>query len=301
MKHSSKSRLLLITIILLSWLKTPAQDITFSGAIVIDKTEVMSYTITYQLSKNNELTGYSTGDLNGKEETKSLITGKYDPKRNTLTFEEKKILNSKAKTPVEEFCLMKVQGKIDNKGGKTVFTGNFNAFSLSNEVICASGTLILLSEKDINELSAKTEKILKKLPPPDNLPDESNASAVVDPVPWTRNVIELESGNTTELELKSDVLILELVDDRFQDGDIISVYKNGVKVINNLEITNRVQSYKYEIGKEEREVTFSIKAEAEGSIALTTFKAVVRNGQENNLIVTSLNKGEWVKVILRRK
>ncbi|MDY0102727.1 MAG: hypothetical protein RBS07_07285 [Lentimicrobium sp.] len=297
MKHSSKSRLLLITIILLSWLKTPAQDITFSGAIVIDKTEVMSYTITYQLSKNNELTGYSTGDLNGKEETKSLITGKYDPKRNTLTFEEKKILNSKAKTPVEEFCLMKVQGKIDNKGGKTVFTGNFNAFSLSNEVICASGTLILLSEKDINELSAKTAKVIKKLPQPEKPVPGTEA----DTASWSRKIISLESGETAELELKSNYLILELVDDRFQDGDKISVLKNGVRVINNLEITNKVQTFKYEIATEERETTFSFIAAEEGSIALTTFKAVIINGRENNLIKASLNKGESVKVILKRK
>jgi hypothetical protein len=277
-----------------------AQDITFSGAIVIDKSEVMSYSITYQLSAGNTLTGYSIGDVNGKEETKALITGKYNTRDNSLAFEEKKILNSKSEIPVEEFCLMKVQGKIEKKGGKTIFTGDFEAIGLSKDIVCASGTLILLSEKDINELSAKAKKVTDKLPQPDITVENPDTKTMEDTTSWSRNFIALESGKTAELELKSDIIILELIDDRFQDGDRMSVYKNGVKVINKLEITNRVQSFKYEIGKQERDVTIIFKAEEEGSIALTTFKAVIKNGRENNLIMASLNKGESVKVVLKR-
>jgi hypothetical protein len=256
----------------------------------------LSYTITYTITEENILTGFSISDLNGKEETKAQLTGKYNAKEKTLSFDEKKIVYSKGETPSDEFCLMKVKGKIEKKGGKTIFTGDFNAVGLSDDIICASGTLILLSEKDISELSAKASKVIQKLPKVDSI-----AVPKVDPTPWSRNVFEIESGKSIELELKSDQLIIELVDDRFQDGDRVSVLKNGVKVINNLELTNRVQSFKYEIGKEEKEITFSFIAEDEGSIALTTFKAVIKNGRENNLIMTSLNKGEKIKVIFKRK
>ncbi len=277
-----------------------AQETTLSGAIVIDKTEVMSYTFTYKLSDNNTLTGYSISDLNGPEETKSQISGSYNPKLQTLNFEEKRILNTKSETPINEFCLMKVQGKFEKKGGKTIFTGEFTAFSPNDDILCPSGTLILLTEKDLNALSAKAAKVIKKLPSADSLA-RAKKSAEAEEIPWTRNVFEMDAGKTAELELKSDFLILELVDNRFQDGDRISVFKNGVKVISNLEMTNKVQSYRYEIGKNEKEITFTFLAEDEGSIALTTFNAVIKNGRENNLIRASLNKGETIKMVVKRK
>ena len=82
----------LLALLLIFYFNGIAQETTLSGAIVMDKTEVMSYTITYQLSDNNALTGYSISDLNGQEETKSKIAGSYNPKTQTLNFEEKKIL-----------------------------------------------------------------------------------------------------------------------------------------------------------------------------------------------------------------
>lgn len=297
MKHNLKLHILTTIVLVLFFLSSSkAQENTFSGAIVIDKTEVLSYTITYQLTNTDTFTGFSISDLNGKEETKAQLTGKYNAKDNTLSFEEKKIVYTKSDTPLEEFCLMKVKGKIEKKGGKTIFTGDFEALGSSDDIICASGTLFLLSEKDMNELSAKVSKVIKKSPSADSI-----AKAEADPTPWSRNVFEIESGKTVELELKSNQLVIELVDDRFQDGDRVSVLKNSVKVINYLELTNRVQSFKYDIGKDDKEVTFTFIAEDEGSIALTTFKAVIKNGRENNLIMTSLNKGERVSVVFKRK
>lgn len=296
MKHLLELHILTTLVLGLFLLPSKAQEYTFSGAIVIDKTEVLSYTITYQLSNTNTLTGFSISDLNGKEETKSQLTGKYNKKDHTLSFEEKKIVYTKGDTPLEEFCLMKVKGKIEKKGGKTIFTGDFDALGSSEDVICASGTLILLSEKDVNELSAKALKVIKKLPPADSI-----AAADADPTPWSRNVFEIESGKSVELELKSNHLVLELVDDRFQDGDRVSILKNSVKMVNKLELTNQVQSFNYDIDKDEKEVTFTFIAEDEGTIALTTFKAAIKNGRENNLIMTSLNEGERVSVIFKRK
>lgn len=152
----------------------------------------------------------------------------------------------------------------------------------------------------MNALSAKAAKVIKKLPSADSLALAKEA-AKADTLPWARNVFEMDNGKSAEIELKSNFIILELVDNRYQDGDKISVFKNGVKIISNLEMTNKVQSYRYEIGKNEKEVTLSFLAEDEGSIALATFTAVIKNGRENNLIRASLNKGETIKVIVKRK
>lgn len=97
MKHSLELHILTTIVLVLFFLPSKAQEFTFSGAIVIDKTEVLSYTITYTITEENILTGFSISDLNGKEETKAQLTGKYNAKEKTLSFDEKKLSTLKAK------------------------------------------------------------------------------------------------------------------------------------------------------------------------------------------------------------
>ncbi len=119
-------------------------------------------------------------------------------------------------------------------------------------------------------------------------------------LPAVRNVYEVNSGSETKIELKSDLIYLDIVDDRFQDGDKITLLKNGVPVVSGFEITNQVKTFRFQLGKEEKTVTFTIIAEDEGSIALTTVKAALRNGDEMNLLMVSLNKGESARITLKK-
>ena len=75
-QNISKYPLLLLIGYLTLCLTVEAQEIRLSGAIVIDKTEVMSYSIAYQVDANNMLSGYSIGDLQGTEE---IIIPKTEP------------------------------------------------------------------------------------------------------------------------------------------------------------------------------------------------------------------------------
>jgi len=274
-----------------------AQQTTLTGAIVIGNMEVMSYKITYKLN-NNVLSGYSLCDENGNEETKARITGYYNPKNKTLNFEEKSIISTKSKTPVDEFCLMKVNGNFEKKGGKLIYTGKFESRSHSTLINCASGTLALLTEKSMNEFATKANKVIKKAPIPDSMMKNIEKKPI--PTNWVRNVSELSAGSVKEIGLKSNDFQLDLVDDRFQDGDKITLYKNSVKVVSGLEITNQVRSFKFTTSDKEKDVTFTIKADDEGSIALTTVNAVLRSGNEVNMIKICLNKGESVKIVLRK-
>lgn len=275
-----------------------AQQKTLTGAIVIGNAEVMSYKITYELNSKNVLSGYSVCDINGNQETKARITGYYNSKNKTLFFEEKDIINTLSKTPADEFCLMKVNGKFEMKGGKRVFTGAFESKSRNPGISCDSGTLLLLTEKTMNALTTKATKTLEKLP----LSDSNNKEAKIKPTegPWVRNTIDLSTGMVKEFGLKSNDYQLDLIDDRFQDGDKITLLRNNATVVSRFEITNQVKSFKFTLNKEEKDVTFTIKADDEGSIALTTVKAVLRNGNEVNNMVISLRKGESVKIILKR-
>jgi len=289
----------LSAIFLLFGLNTGAQETTLTGAIVIGKAEYMSYRITYTLSDKNVLTGYSVCDENGNEETKAKISGFYNPTNKALTFEEKSILSTRSKIPAAEFCLMKVQGRFEKKAGKSVFTGKFDSKCRDPQILCDSGSLVLLTEKSLDELAKKTAKALEKTPLADSLKKKAEEKPA--PIDWVRNVVELLPGTVTEFELKSDQLQFDLVDDRIQDGDKITLLKNGVAVVSGFEITNKVQSFKFKIPKEEKDISFTLRADDEGSVALTTIKAALRNGNEVNLIMVSLNKGQSVKIMLKRK
>lgn len=280
------------------FLNTIAQQTTLTGAIVIGNAEVMSYKITYDLSNNNILSGYSLCDVNGKEETKARITGFYNPKNKTLNFEEISILSTKSKAPVDEFCLMKVNGIFEKKGGKLIYTGKFESGTSNPQISCSSGTLVLLTEKGLDELATKANKVLAKAPSSESKGKVTEAKPI--PADWVRNVIELGAGSVKEFELKSNEIQLDIVDDRFQDGDKITLTKNGVTVVTGLEITNRVKSFKFTTSGDDKDLIFTIKAEDEGSIALTTVKAVLRNGNEVNMFMICLNKGEAVKIAFRK-
>lgn len=295
-------------ILCMFFLLTPAinsaQSNTFSGAIVIGKAEVMSYQIVYEITKDNTISGYSLCDVNGKQETKASIKGKYFPKNRKLTFREMEILSTKMDIPKDEFCLMNVEGQLSKKDGKSIFNGKFRSKAQSNEIECDSGNLVLLSAKALDLLASKVNKATASTNKTDNIkkPDITEKKDInLPPVPAIRNVIELSSGMVKEIELKADKVYLDIVDDRFQDGDRIKLLRNQAVIANSLEITNEIKTFEFQIEPNEKETTFTIIAEDEGSIALTTIKAALRNGDEVNLMIISLNKGESVKFILNNK
>ncbi|KAF5062989.1 hypothetical protein DSECCO2_299290 [anaerobic digester metagenome] len=293
---NKNSRIILSLIIFLNLCHHAfAQQTILTGAIVLDRTEVMSYSIIYQTGSNNTLTGYSVSDRNGKEETKARISGTYNPKTKVLEFEEHFIESTRSKTPVEEFCLMKVTGTFEKKAGQSVYTGKFTSKSTDPLVICASGTILMMTEEKIEQLSSKAAKALEKLPLPDSVRKKD-----VDTANWVRNVVEVTPGSVKTLKLHADQIQIDLVDDRFQDGDKITILKNNDRIVSGLEITNKVKSFRFNIGKDENEVIYTFVAEDEGSIALTTLKAFFRNGHEHTLIMASMNKGQSVKVVFRR-
>jgi len=275
------------------------QSTLLTGAIVVGKTELMSYRIIYELNDKNTLTGYSINDFNGNQETKARITGVYDPRKKTLTFEEKNIINTRSKLPLDEFCLMEVNGKFEKKAGKFMYIGSFRSKSSNKKIICDSGTIVLTTEKIISGIAKKVTKAIEKAPATDSAIRE--LSEKTNPLKEIRKLIQLVPGSTTEFGLKSDSLQIDLFDDRIQDGDRITVLKNERRVVTDFEITNRVKSLKFIINKDDKSVSFTITANNEGSIPPATVKAVLKNGNESEFIVANLEKGQSVRMTFVRK
>ncbi len=275
---------------------TIAQQTVLSGVIAVGKSSYMKYQINYQLDKKNNITGYSISDLNGSEETKAKIIGVFNQKKRTMVFEEVEIISTKSRTPIDEFCLMRVKGKFHKKSGKYIYTGEFDSYCRNPKVACDSGTAVLMTEKDIKELSTKVVKAVQKAPIADSV--KRVLESAPDTTKWVRKVYDLQANSETEIKLNADFVILELVDDRFQDGDKVTIMENDKVILQDFELTNQVKTIKFLIDRDMQKLTVSIFAADEGSIALTTVKAVLKNGKESNLINANLNKGQHIKLAI---
>ncbi len=297
--YKTSKAILLFAIFLFFLRGVNAQETILKGVIAVGNTQYMSYQINYQAHKNNTITGFSISDVDGSEETKASITGFIDLKKKTMYFQEKSIISSRSKTPLNEFCFMKVHGKFERKAGKSVFSGKFHSESPGKGISCDSGSVMLMTEKELKELTTKVEKAIEKIPKPDTL--KKAEDQYTDPSKWVRRELILEPETETVLELKSDFILLELVDDKYQDGDKITIKENDKIILTDFEITNRVKSLKFSVTGNDKTLIITLIATDEGTIPLTTVKAVLRNGNESNLINASMNKGQSIKITLQKQ
>jgi len=275
-----------------------SQVVELTGAIIIGKTEMMSYRIVYEIGNNNVISGYSIADINGNSETKAKITGVYNPRKRTLQFEEKEIVSSKANLPFKDFCLMTVNGKFENKNGKHIYTGTFVSASLNNKLTCDLGTIILATTKDIYDLAVKANKITDKIPLPDST---GNAiKEILTSLEGVEKVKSLSPESITEYVLSSDSIQLDILDDRLEDGDKITIIKNKTKVVSELVTSNQVQTFKFDIAENESVVVFTIVACNEGISPPNTLKVILTNGKVKELLIAQLKKDQFVKILFRR-
>ena len=276
-----------------------SQVIELTGVAVIGNFEMSKYKIVYEINDDNTIKGYSISDIGGDAQTKSKISGTFNPRKKTLRFEEKNIISTKLNLSFNDFCLMTVTGKFDKKGDKQIFTGNFKSKSPNQKLVCDSGTMILTTTQNIYELAAKFSKSVENRQLPDTIKKIINDNLPT--VKAIEKVKSIQAGSTTKYTLMSDTIRLDIFDDQLQDGDKITVLKNNVEVLSNFETTKKVQSLKFAIDKNDQAVLFTIISTDEGSSPPNTVKVFLINGNERVLLIAPLKKGQMVKIMLRRK
>jgi hypothetical protein len=283
---------------LLSFNLAYSQEVELTGAIVIGNSELMSYRIFYTLNSKNELSGYSIADLGGDLETKSRISGAYNPAKKTLIFEETGIINTKAGLSANDFCLMSVKGKFEKKGGKNVFTGSFISKSGNNMLICESGTLIMTTTQEIYKIAVEASKVISNLPASDSIIEK--ASARLNPLKGVGKVKTLTANDEEAYVLSADTIQFDIFDDKLEDGDMITILKNNQVFIPELITKNKVQSFRFLIGENEKSVAYTIVAKNEGSTPPNTVKIVVTNGGTKELLISQLKKNQKIRLVFKR-
>jgi len=134
----------------------------FTGHIKARKSVSFRYLIRFAVDSANKVTGYSLTDPQGPYETKTKITGTFNPKKKSMTIEETTVLRTKAEAPGELcFVRAKLKGKRNNLVGETL-TGKFTGFTPGSKTACAKGKIKLISTAPIKRMQKKEEEKEKR-------------------------------------------------------------------------------------------------------------------------------------------
>jgi len=275
-----------------------SQVIELTGIILIGSSEAVKYQLVYEIKSNNLISGYSVSDAHGSSETRAKISGTYNSRKGTLDFEEMKILSTKTKLLPDDFCLMKVRGKFEKKAGKNILTGTFDSKSTNQKLICSSGTVLLATSEDVNKFLRSLSSASGRGPAADSLNKGVNENLQL--LLGVDKVKSLQPESMTEFTLVSDSVQMDVLDDRLEDGDRITIIKNKTTVVSDMLITNKVQTLRFFIDKKDPLVVFTIIACNEGMSPPNTVKMILRNGNDQQLLIAELKKGQMVRLLLRR-
>ena len=203
----------------------------YIGVIVLESKILYSYKIDFNIEKDS-IKGYSYTDLGGSNETKSILEGIYDKKTNDINFVERDILYTKSKINGDEFCFIKLEGKLKIKKTKSILNADFIGYYPDNTK-CGNGRIRLLGEnyayKRINNLYKKVKK-KKKI--------DSVVKEKLKPENFLKKFSEtnISSGEEVSVFMYANELRMEIWDYGKEDGDIISIELNGKVILKNYSV-----------------------------------------------------------------
>lgn len=281
------------------FLFSKAQKVELTGAVIIGKSDMVTYRIIYEVSAKNIISGYSVSDIGGALETKAKISGFYNPHKKSLKFDEISLISSKAKLSDNEFCFLKVKGSFSKKKNINIFSGSFVSKGKDDKLVCDSGSIYLTTTDVIYKLEEKVQKIIDKSALPDSL--SNIISEKIKPLKTVEQEKNVKAGSVTEYILLADSIKLVIYDEQKQDGDKVTILKNNVPVISDLLTTSEEQTFTFGIAKNEKELILTIISTDEGDIPPNTVKLILINGVQRVKIISPLKKNQKISIRLVKK
>ena len=267
----------------------------FIGTIKTLDGSIVTYKLNFKILKNDSIEGYTISDVKGINQTKSTIKGILKLKEKTISFHEIENINTKSTAKKNEFCYVHVNNVVFNTAdGITSIKGDFNG-KFPNDSSCAAGEIYLVETKylkkqlrslktladSIKRANRKIAKTKKKV----NIPKEKQNA--------------LNNNDTLEITWDSDVIILEFWDAQKFDQDKISIFVNEKKFLNNYLI--KPDKKLILIPFIENSYTIKIFANNEGEYPPNTANIILRDGNKETAIVTTLKTGETTSIIITKK
>lgn len=214
----------------------------YIGAITVKGAKPYSYKIEFSDS-SSYINGYSITDLEGKDQTKTKITGFFNQKTKRFDFKETKLLSTKSKINRDSFCYIHAELSMKEKKGNKFLTGTFVGFRPDRKTICGQGNMTLFCRNDLvqqfQKMGPKADTLMKILHQLES--NETNAKNE-NPIPLKTNLV-LQAGDTQSLFCPAAKALIEIWDNGKIDGDKVTIQHNGTIIASQLLLTDK----KYQI------------------------------------------------------
>lgn len=265
----------------------------FIGVLKIDKTTLISYRLVFT-ETNGIIKGYSITDLQGENETKNKISGKYNRKTGEFFFEEKEMEYTKSKVLHKDFCNISFKGKVKLSLSSKI-KGQFQSY-FSDKKPCISGEINLVSQaKAESKLSKFDNKIQNSKKIKKEVKDSISLIKMLDEL----KVNVIKKNDLTTVYFDSDEIFISVYDAGQEDGDKIELKFNGLKVLSNYEVKNSEKILKLQL--KEASSILEIKSISVGSISSNTTKIKIYNNSKTLELLTDLSLGDITKIQILKK
>lgn len=274
----------------------PQSKYEYLGALKLngdDKT-IISYRLVFTENKG-KIAGYSLTDLGGNHETKNKISGFYNEKTKNLNFKEEDVLYTKSPLNEDVFCFVNFAGKVKLIDEKNKIDGDFKGF-FKNKTKCIDGTITLIGARKIYKLLNKINSKIQKSKKIDEVTKTKyNPVTILDSL----KVNNLSKDQNLNVFVKSDKIQLEVWDSKVEDGDIIDLFQNGKRILNNYTVLNKKLVLNIKLESEKN--VFRIEAISEGERKPNTAMIQLIDDDRTYELSTNLKKGEKTSITIVRK
>jgi hypothetical protein len=197
-----------------------------------DKTQYI-YKLDLKIS-GSAVEGYSITDFQGEFETKTSIKGKYDFKSGQLTFEETKLVYTKAKN-ISDFCFLQFDTKLSTKNKKTSLVGD--AWGTFNKDTCFTGGVALIVSSYVNNRIEKVEKKINAAP----IKDEKKEEIIVSTQKYKSGISTqfIRKDEEVTIHTSYDTCRIWVWDNGDVDGDKVTFKINGSTYLSSYNVTKQ--------------------------------------------------------------
>ena len=260
------------------------------GAIKLNDTSLITYKIRFT-ETNGVIDGHSITDIGGPHETKSMISGFFNDKKNIITFKEHGIVYTKSEISSSDFCFVNFEGKLRKLNGKGEIKGDFKGL-YSDGKICIDGQILMTDMKKIDKKVIKMDKkINRSIFVKKELKEKVNLVKLLDSLKTT-----FISKNETLNFFSNDKKITILLYDAGQeDGDKINLTINSKVILRNYLVTKVKKEIVITLDK--AVTNLELEALNIGKIAPNTVFLEIKDSTNNYKALTNLKKKEKAKIV----
>lgn len=282
-----RQKCILVVLFLLSLSTTMLSQTIYDGKLIVKESGIFNYKLVLNIDSNKKtVSGYSITDEKGKEETKTLVKGTFQPNKNKINISEYEIVSTKAKASDVVFCFIEAELEMKMVENDSALVGKFTGRLFPKKDICGTGGVFV---------KQPARKKIKKPKVPTQLPKEKIAT------PAKEEKIEAKSfdivTSNTVLTWSSDSALVEIWDQGNQDADSVSIFFDGKLLVSNLKLTDTKVKYKVPISKTSEHMV-SILAENEGKYTPNTAAMILHDGNKKYQLLceSKINEMKTIKI-----